>query len=126
MTVPKNVLRFEVLAYLSLLLDAFSAAFLDNGHLDSLGAGEQTGVAVFAVIIVVALCSLIHLAARKRKNWARWAFLALQVLSALSSLGADGPNGLAPDTIADVLSTACVATGLYFSFTGDAKGWFNA
>jgi hypothetical protein len=35
-------------------------------------------------------------------------------------------NGLQLDSAIEVVSCALTAAGLYFSFTGDAKGWFNA
>ena len=36
-----------------------------------------------------------------------------------------GDNGLQLDSAIEVVSCALTAAGLYFSFTGDAKGWFN-
>ena len=37
-----------------------------------------------------------------------------------------GERGLQFDSAIEVVSCALTAAGLYFSFTGDAKGWFNA
>jgi hypothetical protein len=37
-----------------------------------------------------------------------------------------GDSGLQVDSAIEVVSCALTAAGLYFSFTGDAKGWFNA
>jgi hypothetical protein len=34
-------------------------------------------------------------------------------------------NGMELDTAIEFLSCALTAAGLYFSFTGDAKDWFN-
>ena len=37
-----------------------------------------------------------------------------------------GDNGVQLDSAIEVVSCALTAAGLYFSFTGDAVGWFNA
>ena len=37
-----------------------------------------------------------------------------------------GANGLEFDSGIEVISCALTAAGLYFSFTGDAVGWFDA
>ena len=37
-----------------------------------------------------------------------------------------GDNGVQLDSGIEVVSCALTAAGLYFSFTGDAQGWFNA
>ncbi len=85
MTVPKDVLRFEVLLYLSLLIDALSAAFLGVG----LRRGKRREHArvdqsVRRGVLRIARLFLVWLAARRRKNWARWSLLAFFVLSVVS------------------------------------------
>ena len=37
-----------------------------------------------------------------------------------------GETGLEFESGIEIVSCALTAAGLYFSFTGDAKGWFNA
>jgi hypothetical protein len=37
-----------------------------------------------------------------------------------------GVKGVELDSGIEVISCALTAAGLYFSFTGDAVGWFNA
>ena len=37
-----------------------------------------------------------------------------------------GESGVQLDSGIEVVSCALTAAGLYFSFTGDAQGWFNA
>jgi hypothetical protein len=124
MAIPKNILRFEVLLYLSILLDLLSAAFLGRDRLVGLGAATETRILLFAALIVMAECFFVHLAARKRKNWARWTLLAVQILSCLASLNPVGVSPTTAEMTISVISTALTAIGLYFSFTGDAKGWF--
>jgi uncharacterized BrkB/YihY/UPF0761 family membrane protein len=119
------VLRFEVLLYLSLLLDTLSAAFLDRTPADT-GDTTTANVNMLAVVLVAFFLLLVWLAARHRKNWARWVLVGALGLSVISLLDALGSGGLTFATAVDVLSTALTAAGLYFSFTGDAKDWFNS
>ena len=125
MTIPKNVLRFEVLLYLSLLIDSLSAALLDRTSADMSDAAEAN-VNLIAVVLVAFFLFLVWLAARHRKNWARWVLVAALGLSVLSLLDSFGSGGMTLATALDVVSTALTAAGIYFSFTGDAKGWFNS
>ena len=37
-----------------------------------------------------------------------------------------GEKGLELDSAIEIVSCVLTAFGLYFSFTGDAQGWFNA
>ena len=48
------------------------------------------------------------------------------MLSVISLVQVIGDNGLELDSAIEIVSCALTAAGLYFSFTGDAKGWFNA
>ena len=48
------------------------------------------------------------------------------MLSVISLVQVIGDNGVQLDSGIEVVSCALTAAGLYFSFTGDAKGWFNA
>ena len=123
MTIPRNVLRFEVLLYLSLLIDTLSAAFIRAPvHTnESAAAGGE----MFVVVVFVFFLLLIWLAARHRKNWARWmlvAALGLSTLSLFDSLS----GGLTLASAIDLFSTVLAGAGLYFSFTDDAKDWFNS
>jgi hypothetical protein len=125
MIIPKNILRFEVLLYLSILLDLLSAAFLGRDRLVGLGAATEARVILIIVGIIMLECFFVHLAARKRKNRARWILLGVQALSWLSSLNPAGVGPTTAEMTISVVSTALAAIGLYFSFTGDAKGWFT-
>jgi hypothetical protein len=125
-TIPKNVLWFEVLLYLSLMLDALSVAFQDRTP-----SGEMTDSMIMAATImaggmILLLLYFVHLAARHRKNWPRWVLAAALVLSMFSLVQVIGDNGLELDSGIEIVSCALTAAGLYFSFTGDAQGWFNA
>jgi protein-S-isoprenylcysteine O-methyltransferase Ste14 len=126
MNVPKNVLWFEVLLYLSLTLDALSAAFQDRTPSEEITESMiATGNAIVACLILL-LVYFVWLAAQKRKNWPRWALSVALALSVLSLVQTIGEVGLQLDSAIEVVSCALTAAGLYFSFTGDAKGWFNA
>jgi hypothetical protein len=123
--VPKNVFYFQVLLYLSLLIDALSAAFVDRAPA---GMTDQEALAVnfIAVAMMLALVQLVGLAAEGRRNWARMVLLAALVLSVLSIVASVGQAGLQVSTVVDVVSTALTAWGLWLSFTGDAQDWFQS
>ena len=76
--------------------------------------------------IIVFLVYLVWLAARRRKNWPRWVLAAALVLSVVSLAQSISASGIEFDSGIELISCALTAAGLYFSFTGDAVGWFNA
>ena len=126
MNVPKNVLWFEVLLYLSLTLDALSVAFQDRTPTGEMTEQMITVATIMAACLILLLVYFVWLAAQRRKNWPRWALAAALVLSAISLLQVIAENGVQLDSAIEAVSCALTAAGLYFSFTGDAQGWFNA
>ena len=76
--------------------------------------------------MILLLVYFVHLADRHRKNWPRWVLAAALVLSLFSLVQVIGDNGLELDSGIEIVSCALTGAGLYFSFTGDAQGWFNA
>jgi heme/copper-type cytochrome/quinol oxidase subunit 4 len=126
MNVPKNVLWFEVLLYLSLTLDALSVAFQDRTPSDEMTESMITVATVMAAVLILLLVYFVWLAAQRRKNWPRWALVVSLALSVISLLQIIGDNGVELDSAIEIVSCALTAAGLFFSFTGDAKGWFNA
>jgi cell division protein FtsW (lipid II flippase) len=126
MNVPRNVLLFEVLLYLSLMLDSVSVAFQDRTP-----TGDMTDQMIMAATIVAGsmillLFYFVYLAARRRKNWPRWVLAAALVLSVISLVQVIGQRGMELESAIEIVSCVLTAAGLYFSFTGDAQGWFNA
>ena len=75
--------------------------------------------------IILLLLYFVWLAARQRKNWPRWVLSVALVLSVISLFGVIGDNGMELDSGIEIVSCVLTAAGLYFSFTGDAQGWFN-
>ena len=126
MTLPRNVLWFEVLLYLSLTLDALSVAFQDRTPNASMTAQMIDVATVMAAGLILLLVYFVWLAAQRRKNWPRWVLAAALVLSVISLVQVIGDNGVQFDSGIEVISCALTAAGLYLSFTGDAQGWFNA
>ena len=126
MIVPKNVLWFQVLLYLSLTLDALSVAFQDRTP----GAGmseQMIDVAtVTAAGLILMLVYFVWLAAQRRKSWPRFALGALLALSVISLVQVIGDSGVQFDSAIEIVSCVLTAAGLYFAFTGDATGWFDA
>ncbi|MEA3152133.1 MAG: hypothetical protein QOD56_3072 [Gammaproteobacteria bacterium] len=125
MTVPKNVLWFEVLLYLSLTLDALSVAFQDRTPTAEVSASTIAAATVIAACLILLMVYFVGLAARRRKNWPRWVLVASRVLSVISLTQTIGSSGVELDSAIEIVSCALTAAGLYFSFTGDAQGWFN-
>ena len=126
MNVPKNVLWFEVLLYLSLVLDALSVAFQDRTPGKELTESTIMVANVLAACLILLFVSFVWLAAQRRKNWPRWVLVASLGLSVISLLQITGESGVQVDSAIEIISCVLTAAGLYFSFTGDAKGWFNA
>jgi hypothetical protein len=126
MNVPKNVLWFEVLLYLSLTLDALSVAFQDRTPSADMSDQMIAVATVMAGCLILLLVFFVWLAAQRRKSWPRWVLVGALVLSVISLPQIIGDSGLQLDSAIEIVSCALTAAGLYFSFTGDAKGWFNA
>jgi branched-subunit amino acid permease len=126
MNLPRNVLRFEALLYLSLMLDALSVAFQDRTPSPLMTEQMILAATVVAGGLIVLFVYFVWLAARRRKNWPRWALAAVLVLSVSSLVQVIGENGLELDSGIEIVSCLLTAAGLYCSFTGDAQGWFNA
>jgi peptidoglycan/LPS O-acetylase OafA/YrhL len=126
MNLPQNVQRFEILLYLSLMLDALSVAFQDR----TLRADTTESTVMVATILsgcmILLLLYFVWLAARRRKNWPRWVLAVALVLSVISLFGVIGDNGVELDSGIEIVSCVLTAAGLYFSYSGDAQGWFNA
>jgi heme/copper-type cytochrome/quinol oxidase subunit 4 len=125
MTVPKNVIWFEVMMYLSLTLDAMSVAFQDRTPSDDVTESMIAVMTVISAVMILTLVYFVWLAAQRRKNWPRWVLTVALVLSVISLVQNIGDSGLLLDSGIEVVSCALTAVGLYFSFTGDAQGWFN-
>ena len=126
MNLPQNVQRFEILLYLSLMLDALSVAFQDRTPVADMTDSMVMAAAVLSGCIILLLLYFVWLAARRRKNWPRWVLAAALVLSVFSLFRVIGDNGVELDSGIEIVSCVLTAAGLYFSYTGDGQGWFNA
>ncbi len=122
--VPTNIFYFEVLLYLSLLIDALSAAFLDRMP-DDVSESTKLAINFIAAAMTLGFVQLVWLAAHRRKHWARMVLVAALMLSVASIVTTVGETGMQFGSFVDVISTALTALGLYFSFTGDAQEWFR-
>jgi len=126
MNVPKNVLWFEVLLYMSLTLDALSVAFQDRTPTAEMTERMINVATVMAGVMILLLVFFVWLAAQRRKNWPRWVLAAALVLSVISLGQIIGEKGMELDSAIEIVSCVLTTMGLYFSFSGDAQGWFNA
>jgi len=125
MNLPRNVFRFEVLLYASLMLDSLSVAVQDRTPTADMTDQMIMAATLVAGGMILLLLYFVWLAARHRKNWPRWVLAAL-VLSVISLFQVIGANGIELDSLIEIVSCALTSAGLYYSFTGDAQGWFNA
>jgi hypothetical protein len=126
MNVPKNVWWFEVLLYASLVLDALSVAFQDRTPSPAMSEQMINVATLMALGLLSLLFYFVWLAARRKKGWPRWALSAALALSLISLAQVIGERGIQFDVFVDIVSCALTAWGLYLSFTGDAKDWFDA
>ena len=126
MNVPRNVLLFEVMLYLSLMLDALSVAFQDRTPDAGVTSSTISIATAMAGFLILLLLYFVWLAARRRKNWPRWVLAAALLFSVGTLWQAIDESGLELDSSIEIVSCLLTAAGLYFSFTGDAQGWFDA
>lgn len=125
MNIPRNVVWFEALLYMSLTLDALSAAFQDRTPTADVSQDVISANSIIAAIMILLLVFLVWLAAQRRKNWPRWVLWGALALSVYSLVEVIGELGLQLDSAIEIVSCALTVAGLYFSYNGDAKGWFN-
>ncbi|MCK1542962.1 hypothetical protein IVA87_32910 [Bradyrhizobium sp. 147] len=126
MSVPSNVRRFEALLYASLMLDALSVAVQDRTPNAEMAEQMIMTATLLAGGMILLLVYFVWLAAHGRKNWPRWVLAAALVLSVISLGQIIGEKGMELDSAIEIVSCVLTTMGLYFSFTGDAQGWFNA
>jgi uncharacterized BrkB/YihY/UPF0761 family membrane protein len=126
MNLPRNVFWFEVLLYASLMLDALSVAVQDRTPTAEVSEQMIMANTLIGGGMILLLLYFVWLAARRRKNWPRWVLGAALVLSVISLFQVIGASGFELDSVIEIVSCVLTAAGLYYSFTGDAKGWFNA
>ena len=126
MSVPSNVRRFEALLYASLMLDALSVAVQDRTPNAEMTEQMITSQTLLAGGMILLLVYFVRLAAHHRKNWPRFVLAAALVLSVISLGQIIGEKGLELDSAIEIVSCVLTTMGLYFSFSGDAQGWFNA
>ncbi|CCE00300.1 hypothetical protein [Bradyrhizobium sp. STM 3809] len=126
MSVPRNVLWFEVLLYISLMLDALSVAVSDRTPTFEMTESMITQQTIFSGVMILLMFYFVYLAAQRRKNWPRWVLLGALVLSDIGLIEVINQKGMTLDAGIEVISCALTTIGLYYSFTGDARGWFDA
>ncbi len=126
MNVPKNVWSFEVLLYASLLLDALSLAFSDRTPTPGMTEQIIAERALYAVGMLIFVLVMVWLAARRHKGWPRWVLAVLLGLSLPQLAHVVAVRGVGFGVVVDTVSAVLAAWGLYLSFTGDAKDWFDA
>jgi catechol 2,3-dioxygenase-like lactoylglutathione lyase family enzyme len=127
MTIPSNVRRFEKLMYLSIALSLLTD-FASSEAWDHAQAEGIVGfLVIFLFIYYLAYVLLTRTAVYKRRNWARITLIGLLALQIVWTLVGDPPP-YDSNNFANGLSYLFVISELaayFFSFTGDAVGWFR-
>src|SRR5215475_12078434 len=103
---PRNVFRFEVLLYASLMLDALSVAVQDRTASAEMTDQMIMSATALAGGMILLLLYFVWLAARQRKNWPRWVLAAALVLSVISLFQLIGERGLELDSVIEIVSCA--------------------
>jgi VIT1/CCC1 family predicted Fe2+/Mn2+ transporter len=116
---------FAALLYASLCLDALSVAFQDRTPSGDISDSVIMMAHLIAAALIMVLVYLVRLAAEERRRWPRTLLVVSLVLSVLSLFQIVGTSGLQFDSAIELVSCALTAAGLYYAFTGDAKGWFH-
>lgn len=120
---PSNVQRFERLMYISLGLGLIDTPLEWNRLVAD--SHESAGVAALGIVLSYAIVVLlIWEAARQRRNWARWVLLAIGALGIVPELQHFSSGLLAG--FFSLASYLTAAAALFFVFTGDAPGWYEA
>lgn len=122
MSVPNDVLRFEALLYLSLILDCLSVAFLGSSGET---AETRASLSVVNAFLILGFFALVWLASQRRKNWARWTLFGFFVFTAIVYIAAPDERPFGVGTIVDWMSLALSALGFYFGFTAQSQQWFK-
>lgn len=125
MLLPRNVRLFAALLYASLGLDALSVAFQDRTPTTTIGGDVIMMAHLIAAALILTLVYLVRIASEDRRNWARWLLVVSLALSVLSLFQLISDSGLQLDNLIETISCALTGAGLYYSFTGDARGWFD-
>jgi hypothetical protein len=121
MSVPKRVLWFEILLYVSLALDALSLVFQDHtSDVELIIISTTMGAGLILVQFY-----FVWLAAQRRVGWPRWALVAMLLLSLISLAQVLSGDAMRLSSAIEIVSCVLTAVGLYFSFTGNARAWFN-
>jgi len=122
--VPENVRRFEICLYASLLLDTLS--FPLRSIPEDVPQVTVAASAIFSASLILLFCYLVWLAAHHRRNWARLVLMASLGLSILTLVSVLRHEGWSFASMIDIGSAVLTALGIYWSFTGDAEGWFQS
>src|ERR1700754_2845917 len=104
MKVPGNVLRFEELLYISLILDALAVAAQDRTPTPEITDDAIMSQTILNGVVIVLLAYFVHLAAQRRKSWPRWIMLGALVLSVMSLALALSSSGMTLDVGIEIIS----------------------
>lgn len=121
---PRSIGRFELLAYLSLvLLICMFAVVREPSHDPE--TPQWQALAPVVLIYVLGRAVLIFATARRQQNWARWLYGALVVLDVVIALLPPYDYHFAPSDIFVVLFLLTDIAAVYFAFSRESAAWFH-
>jgi len=122
---PQTMVRFERLAYLSIVLGVLPIFIGFHHGLDFFNA--VVAVVVDGAYLIVA--ALIFAAARLRRNWARWVYSVLIALGVAFSIRAflqyRDVLGFNLVDLLDAVSDVAAIASVYFAFSRPSNSWFR-
>jgi hypothetical protein len=132
---PQSVGRFELLAWLSLVLivcDIILYVILNRDQIflvdDDAPVGLVEGaIGIFMIVSLLISPVPIFAAARRQYNWARWFYgvlVAIDVVAMTAALFLPEPF-MWTDFVLSVFSLAASVAAVYFVFSRESAAWFS-
>src|SRR5262249_28202342 len=119
---PVNIVRFERLAYVSMVIDIIVNLSDKTNYEDISPYGVGAIMAVIAAIEFFVIWSI----ARRRKNWARWVYAVVPLLGVAGDVWSIVTFSVTPViALLSALTSVLVLYCVYCLFTGDGPGWFQ-
>ncbi|MCK1404954.1 hypothetical protein [Bradyrhizobium sp. 76] len=115
---PLSVLRFEILLYAALALDAISLVFADR-------RATTLPEALTASAMILLQAYFVWLSAQQRYAWPRLALALCLVVAIFSLVQITAQQGVEVSSAIGGVSCALTVAGLCFAFSRSTTNWFS-
>jgi hypothetical protein len=132
---PQSVGRFELLAWLSLVLivcDIILYVIFNRDKIFSVDDAPddlvEVAIGLFMIVSLLISPVLIFAAARRQQNWARWFYgvlVAIDVAAMPAGIFLSSEPFMWTDFVLSVLSLAASIAAMYFAFSQESAAWFS-